>query len=108
MAPADGRVLALSPLTLATLQGYRLEASRMEDFGGGVTTHVDRYRAPGERMSLLVVWWDWPVRSAAGSRAERIIVQRLVPIDQAVADGDLIRFARALAGSMIAQASTAS
>jgi hypothetical protein len=107
MAPADGRVLALSPLTLATLQGYRFEASRVEDLGGGVAAHVDRYLAPGERMSLLVVWWDWPVRSAGGSRAERIIVQRLLPTVKATRDGDLLRFARGLAGSMTAQASAA-
>ena len=105
MAPPDGRVLALSPLTQATLQGYRLEGSRVADLGGGVAAHVERYRAPGERMSLLLVWWDWPVRSAAGSRAERIIVERLVPTDSATRDEDLLRFARGLAGSMIAQAS---
>ena len=105
MAPPDGRVLALSPPTLATLQGYRLEGSRVADLGGGVAAHVERYRAPGERMSLLLVWWDWPVRSAAGSRAERIIVERLVPTDSATRDEDLLRFARGLAGSMIAQAS---
>jgi len=108
MAPTDGRVLALSPLTLATLQGYRLEASRMADLGGGVAAHVDRYRVPGESVSLLLVWWDWPVRSAAGSRAERIIVERLVPTDSATRDGDLLRFARGLAGSMMAQASAGS
>jgi hypothetical protein len=105
MAPADGRALALSPLALATLQGYQLEASRVEDLGGGVAAHVDRYGAPGQRMSLLVVWWDWPVRSVAGSRDERIIVERLVSLDQSAGDSDLLRFARALARSMIAQAS---
>jgi len=108
MAPADGRVLALSPLTVATLQGYRLEASRVADLGGGVAAHVDRYLAPGEKMLLLVVWWDWPVRSAAGSRGERIIVQRLVPTDSATLDGDLLRFARSLAASMMAQVSAGS
>jgi hypothetical protein len=107
MAPADGRALALSPTTMATLQGYRLEASRLEDLGGGVAAHVDRYRAPGEQLSLLVVWWDWPVRSAGGSRLERIIVQRLLPADQATR-ADLVAFARALAGSMIDEASRAS
>jgi hypothetical protein len=108
MAPADGRVLALSPLTLATLQGYRLEASRMEDLGGGVAAHVERYAIPGERTSLFVVWWDWPVRSAAGARPERVIVQRLAPLDQGSWDGDLLRFARGLARSMVGQASAAS
>jgi hypothetical protein len=108
IAPTDGRVLALTPLTLATLQGYRLEASRVADLGGGVAAHVDRYRVPGERVSLLLVWWDWPVRSAAGSRAERIIIERLVPTDGATRDGDLLRFARGLAGSMMAQASAGS
>jgi len=106
VAPADGRVLALSPLTLATLQGYRLESSRVADLGSGVAAHVDRYRAPGGTMSLLAVWWDWPVRSPAGSRPERVIVQRLVPLG--AADGNLLRFARALAGSMIQEASGAS
>jgi hypothetical protein len=108
IAPTDGRVLALTPLTLATLQGYRLDASRVADLGGGVAAHVDRYRVPGERVSLLLVWWDWPVRSAAGSRAERIIIERLVPTDGATRDGDLLRFARGLAGSMMAQASAGS
>jgi hypothetical protein len=108
MAPTDGRVLALSPLTLATLQGYRLEASRVEDLGGGVAAHVERYLPAAGRMSLVVVWWDWPVRSAAGPRHERIIVQRLVALDKATRDDDLLRFARGLAGSMIKQASAAS
>jgi len=107
MAPADGHALALSPTTMATLQGYRLETSRLEDLGAGVAAHLDRYRAPDERLSLLVVWWDWPVRSAGGSRLERIIVQRLLATDQAVR-ADLVTFARALAGSMIDEAARAS
>jgi hypothetical protein len=103
LAPDDGRGLALSPLAVATLQGYRLDASRMEDLGGGVAAHVERYAIPGERSSLFVVWWDWPVRSATGSRHERVIVQRLAPLDQGSWDGDLLRFARGLARSMIGQ-----
>ncbi len=108
MAPADGRVLALSPLTLAALQGYRLDASRVEDLGDGVAAHLEHYVAPGGSVSLLVVWWDWPVRSPAGPRHERIIIERLVPLDATTRDDDLLRFARALAGSMIHEASAPS
>ena len=108
LAPGDGRELALSPTALATLQGYRLEASRADDLGAGVGGHVERYLAPGGRMSLLVVWWDWPVRSAAGAQRERIIVERLVPLDLKAARGDdLLHFARQLVASMVAEASTA-
>ena len=106
LAPADGRGLALSPLTVATLQGYRLEASRVVDIGGGVAAHVDRYLAPVGTVSLLAVWWDWPVRSPAGSRPERVIVQRLVALG--AADGNLLGFARAIAASMIHEAAAAS
>ena len=108
LAPGDGRELALSPTGLAALQGYRLEASRADDLGAGVGGHVERYLAPGGRMSLLVVWWDWPVRAAAGAQRERIIVERLVPLDLKAPRGDdLLHFARQLVASMVAEASTA-
>ncbi len=109
IAPADARVLALSPAALATLQGYRLDASRVNDLGGGVAGHVERYTAPASQTVLLVVWWDWPVRSDGGARHERVIVQRLVPLGERLPrEGDLVHFARGLAASMIAQGSAAS
>jgi hypothetical protein len=108
LAPGDGSDLALSPAGLATLQGYRLEASRVDDLGTGLAGHVERYLAPGARMSLLVVWWDWPVRSAAGAQRERVVVERLVPLDVEASRGDeLLRFARRLVASMVLEASAA-
>jgi hypothetical protein len=109
LAPGDGRDLALSPAGLATLQGYRLEASRLDDLGAGLAGHVERYLAPGERMSLLVVWWDWPVRSAGGAQRERVIVERLVPVGSPASRGDeQLHFARRLAASMVGEAPAAS
>jgi hypothetical protein len=59
-------------------------------------------------MSLLVVWWDWPVRSAAGAQRERVVVERLVPLDVEASRGDeLLRFARRLVASMVLEASAA-
>ena len=59
-------------------------------------------------MSLLVVWWDWPVRSGAGAQRERIIVERLVPVGVQASRGDeLLHFARQLVASMVVQASAA-
>jgi hypothetical protein len=107
LAPSEGRDLALSPSGLATLQGYRLEASRLDDIGAGLAGHVERYRAPGGGTSLLVVWWDWPVRSSAGVQRERIIVDRLVPIGFQVTRGEeLLQFARHLVASMVREAAT--
>jgi len=104
LAPADGRDLALSPAALATLQGYQLDASRVDDLGAGVGGHVERYLAPGHQTALLVVWWDWPVRSAAGAQRERIIVQRLVPLEVSTSRGDdLLHFARQLVASTIGE-----
>ena len=109
LSPGDGRELALAPAGMATLQGYRLDASRLDDLGASLAGHVERYVAPGGRMSLLVVWWDWPVRSAAGAQRERIIVERLVPVGVQASRGDeLLHFARQLVAFTVVQASAAS
>ena len=105
LAPPDARDLALSPTRLATLQGYGLDAARMDDLGAGLAAHIERYLVPGHQSAVLVIWWDWPVRSPAGTQRERIIVQQLVPLDrQASRSDNLLRCARRLVASMIAEA----
>lgn len=75
--PADHRELSLPPTTVAERQGYVLLDDRGIDLGDGVFGRFNRYGAP-DGQDLLVVWWDWPVRSSFSVARERVIVEQLV------------------------------
>lgn len=75
-APREPSALSIRPSTLALAQGYWLKGEQTVDLGSAVYAHFDVYGVPGGEHQLLVIWWDWPVRSGQSTIRERAILER--------------------------------
>jgi hypothetical protein len=53
---------------------YRTVEAGQVDLGGGVVGHSIAYRAVAATGAWLAVYWDWPVRTAAGVAYERVVL----------------------------------
>ncbi len=56
------------------LQNHPLLAADWVDLGDGVSGHIVRYALDGSGATWTGVYWQWPVRTAAGQRYERLVL----------------------------------
>jgi hypothetical protein len=77
----DRAALTASPIERSyRLHGYRLVETRPSDLGGEVVGQSIIYRSNTSSETWTAVYWEWPVKTAAGPGYERVVLSVRGPL----------------------------
>jgi hypothetical protein len=73
VAPAGGAGM-LSPSDIAARQSYRVVSASSVNLGFGLSGHLISLAGQSGQPAVVLLWWDWPVRSGATVTTQRVMV----------------------------------